>query len=148
MWPHTGSEGEHNSLTPQSSESQPRVKSNSRGIERGRLLLFHFRSCSPNFALFEAKGKSPGESEAGAWTRAVSPTPGKIEILGPAEAEQACRWSPLAGWMPAASQPGDMRLERPMLYPPSRGACMVRLTWNSVCSAVEVTVFWLSMAQT
>lgn len=55
---------------------------------------------------------------------------------------------PLAGWMPAASQPGDMRLERPMVYPQSSGACVVSLTWNSFCSTVEVTVFWLSMAQT
>ena len=117
-------------------------------VQLGIKIKFQCSYQQPKVKLFEAKGKSPGESEAGAWTRAVSPTPGKIEILGPAEAEQACRWSPLAGWMPAASQPGDMRLERPMLYPPSRGACMVRLTWNSVCSAVEVTVFWLSMAQT
>ena len=48
---------------------------------------------------------------------------------------------PLAGWMPAASQPGDMRLERPMVYPQNRGACVVSLTWNSFCSTVEVTVF-------
>lgn len=61
-------------------------------VQLGVKIKFQCSYQQPNSKRFEANGKSPGESEAGVQTRAVSPTPGKIGILGLGEAEQACRW--------------------------------------------------------